>query len=87
MNRRTSAQQDSLTRLLSEEFTDVDALKRALRTEAGRADRLFEALTVAASRMEVASADWGIAHATAGDKLTYSHDMREWAAQARMALE
>jgi len=86
MNRRTSAQQDSLTRLLSDEFADAEALKRALRTEAARADRLYEALAVAASRMEVAAADWSISGALALDKLTYAHQMREWSEHAREAL-
>lgn len=47
---------------------------------------LREALTVAASRMEVASMDWGIAAALNSDKLMYGDDMGEWAKHARTAL-
>jgi len=78
---------ETLKRLLADDFKDTAELKRALMAEAIRADVLTNALTVAVSRMEVASADWGIAYATGSDKLTYADDMRDWAKDARKALE
>jgi len=78
---------ETLRRLLADDFEDAAELKRALMAEAIRADALTNALGVAVSRMEVASADWGIAYATGSDKLMYAEDMWDWARDARKALE
>jgi len=78
---------ETLKRLLADDFKDAAELKRALMAEAMRADALTNALSVAVSRMEVASADWGIAYATGSDKLTYAEDMWNWAREARKSLD
>lgn len=87
MTVRGGSSSDTLRRLLADDFNDIGELKRMLAVEAMRADALTNALTVAVSRMEVASADWGIAYATGSDKLTYADDMWAWARDARKALE
>lgn len=62
------------------------AEKRRADVAEAEVEALREALTVAASRMEVASMDWGIAAALNSDKLTHADDMEEWAKHARTAL-